>query len=87
MKKFKLIKTPGRDLEDRWRLGRFLMLDLDLMKLSGKPMMDNMSTLTQSPAPSRTSMSFKTSEGTWRIGGDLMRFLILDLDKTFRKTS
>ena len=60
MKKFKLIKTPGRDLEDRWRLGRFLMLDLDLMKLSGKPMMDNMSTLTQSPAPSRTSMSSKT---------------------------
>ena len=55
----------GRDLV------RFLMLDLDLMKLSGKPMMDNMSTLTQSPAPSRTSMSSKTSgrdlEDRWRL--------------------
>ena len=55
----------GRDLV------RFLMLDLDLMKLTGKPMMDNMSTLTQSPAPSRTSMSSKTPgrdlEDKWNL--------------------
>ena len=56
----------------------FLILYLD--ELSGKLPMDIYIQLHQDhPCPPRLQ------EGTWRIGGDLMRFLMLDLDETFRK--
>ena len=53
------------------------------MKLLQNVTMDSPFPLTSSPDPSGTSMSSKTPGKTWRTGGVMTQFLIMDLDETF----
>ena len=57
------------------------------MKLSVMNLRGILRNLTPSLSPLRTPLSSKTPEDTWRIGGVLTNFLMLDLDETHRKAS
>ena len=57
------------------------------MKLSVKLPWGILSTLTPSPAPSRTTLSSMTPGKDLEEFRVLTRFLMLDLDETFREAS
>ena len=79
-------KTPGRDLEDRWSLDRVSDVgswwNFHRSFWSMIPIIwHHLQVHQESPHPLRLQ------EETWRTGGVLTGFLMLDLDETFTKAS
>ena len=79
-------KTPGRDLEERWSLDRVSDVrswwNFHRSFWSIIPIIwHHLQVHQESPHPPRLQGE------TWRTGGVLTRFLILDLDKTFAEAS
>ena len=77
-------KTSGRDLEDRWILDE--VPDVGSLWNFQKSFLGTLwLSWYHFQLHQEHSCPPRLQEETWRIGGVLMRFLMLDLDETFRE--
>ena len=85
----KFIRNLNIPQDSRERLGRQVeswqvFCCCILMKLSQKLLNDDPYQMSPPPCSSRTSTSSKTPGETWRTGGVLTGFVMLDLDETYK---